>query len=296
MPLLYLAKVNLNSRIFEVYKKNLSIEEVCVEIYKTLSNGIEYTDDEKKKYTDTYGNLAYYSRDIKYSFQEIIKHDNIIMGKLVKTFNKATETLNEISQKMVTTYNRESVSISFYYDVYKELITFCERQSFGYLQFSKAFSNMLNICMPMYEFEIFLQKDRNLLDEKLKNIKVVQRVKARLIPPNSNEDDIQLLRSESDYMAQCEDLNAYKFNVEYTSDNMNMDSKIMNDIKRAVSKGYGDMSVTGKNINNRCITINSSQEAAFTSNIRENIGERDFIEESKSLINRFLKNIINRRI
>lgn len=123
----------------------------------------------------------------------------------------------------------------------------------------------------------------------------MQRVRAKLIPPNSNENDIQELRSESDYMSQCEDLNAYKLNVEYTSDNMNMEAKIMQDIKRAVSKGYGDMSVTGKNLNNRLVTINSSQEAAFTSNIRENIGEKDFIAESKSLIDRFLQNIINRR-
>lgn len=295
MPLLYLAKVNLNSRIFEVYAKRLDIEDVSKQIYERLTSGASYSDNEQKKYTDTYGNLAYYSRDSKYTFQEIIKSNNIITGKLVKTFNKPTETLDEVSKKMVTTYNRESVSIYFYYDVFKELITFCERQSFGYLQFSKAFAHMLNICIPVYEFEIFLQKDQNLLDEKLKNLKVVQKVRAKLIPPNSNEDDIQELRSESDYMAQCEDLNAYKLNVEYTSDNMNMDSRIMQDIKRAVSKGYGDMTVTGKNLNNRLVTINSSQEAAFTSNIRENIGERDFIEESKSLIDRFLKNIINRR-
>ena len=102
------------------------------------------------------------------------------------------------------------------------------------------------------------------------------------------------LRKESDYMTQCEDLNAYKINVEYTSDNMNMDSKVMQDIKRAVSKGYGDMTVTGKNLNNRMVIINSSKEAAFTNNIRENIGDADFIEESKGLIDRFLNSLIRR--
>jgi len=195
---------------------------------------------------------------------------------------------------MVTIYNKESVSIYFYYDVFKELITFCERQSFGYNQFSRAFAQMLNKCLPEYEFEIFLQKDRNLLDEKLKSLNTVQRVRAKLIPPNSNEDDIQELRVESDYMTQCEDLNAYKVNVEYASDNMNMESKVMQDIKRAVLKGYGDMTVTGKNLNNRMVIVNSSKEAAFTNNIRENIGEADFIEESRGLIDRFLNSLIRR--
>ncbi len=212
----------------------------------------------------------------------------------MRTFNKPTESLDNVTKKMVTIYNKESVSIYFYYDVFKELITFCERQSFGYNQFSRAFAKMLNKCLPEYEFEIFLQKDRNLLDEKLRSLNTVQKVKAKLIPPNSNEDDIQELRAESDYMIQCEDLNAYKLNVEYVSDNMNMESKVMQDIKTAVSKGYGDMTVTGINRNNRLVTINSSQEAAFTNNIRENIGEADFIEESKSLIDRFLFNLVRR--
>lgn len=294
MPLLYLAKVNLNSQIFEVYNNKLSIDEVSRQIYEKIANDTSYSDNEQRKYTDTYGNSAYYYRDSQYTFQEINKVNNIITGKLVRTFNKPTESLDKITKKMVTIYNKESVSIYFYYDVFKELITFCERQSFGYNQFSRAFAKMLNKCLPEYEFEIFLQKDRNLLDEKLGSLKTVQKVKAKLIPPNSNEDDIADLRRESNYLLQCEDLNAYKLNVEYASDNMNMESKVMQDIKAAVLKGYGDMTVTGKNHNDRLVTINSSQEAAFTNNIRENIGEADFIEESQGLINRFLTNLIRR--
>lgn len=295
MPLLYLAKVNLNSRIFEVYSNKLSIDNICGMLYEKITNKMSCYESEQRRYTDTYGNATYYSRDSEYTFQEITKNNNIITGKLVKTYNKPTEFFDEFTKKMSTTYNKESVSIRFYFDVYKELITFCERQSFGYIQFTRAFAQMLNICMPEYEFEIFLQKDRNLLDEKLKSLKSVQKVRAKLIPPNSNEDDMLVLRSELDYLIQCEELNAYKFNVEYNSDDMNMDSKVMQDIKKAISKGYGDMTVIGKNINNRVASVNSSQDAAFTNNIKENIGEKDFIEESKSLINRFLKNVISRR-
>lgn len=294
MPLLYLAKVNLNSRIFEVYNKTLSINDVCKNIYEKIADDTSYSDNEQRKYIDTYGNSTYYYRDSQYAFQEINKTDNIITGKLVRTFNKPTESLDKLTKKMVTIYNKESVSIYFYYDVFRELITFCERQSFGYNQFSRAFAKMLNKCLPEYEFEIFLQKDQNLLDEKLSSLSTVQKVRAKLIPPNSNEDDIAELREESDYLLQCEDLNAYKLNVEYASDNMNMESKVMQDIKAAVLKGYGDMTITGKNFSNRLVTINSSQEAAFTNNIRENIGESDFIEESKGLIDRFLSNLIRR--
>lgn len=288
MPLLYLAKINLNSRIFDVYTNKLDIKDVSELIYENIKDGINYSSNEKSKHIDTYGNSSYYLRDSKYAFQEIYKYNGIIMGKLVRTFNKPTEIFDENKKQMTTTYITENVSIFFYYDVFKELLTFCERQAFGYNQFTKAFAKVLNACTNIFEFEIFLQKDRNLLDEKIKDFKSIQRVRAKLIPPNSNSDEIQILRSESEYLKQCEETNSKRMNIEYMSDNMNMESRVMKEIITAVSQGYGDITATGINKNNRTITINSSQEAAFTSNIKENIDRKGFIDESKSLIDRFL--------
>lgn len=288
MPLLYLAKINLNSRIFDVYTNKLDIKDVNELIYENIKDGINYSSNEKSKHIDTYGNSSYYLRDSKYTFQEIYKYNGIIMGKLVRTFNKPTEIFDENKNQMTTTYITENVSIFFYYDVFKELLTFCERQSFGYNQFTRAFAKVLNECTNIFEFEIFLQKDRNLLDEKIKDFKSIQRVRAKLIPPNSNSDELQILRSESEYLKQCEETNSKRMNIEYMSDNMNMESRVMKEIITAVSQGYGDITATGINKNNRTITINSSQEAAFTSNIKENIDRKGFIDESKSLIDRFL--------
>ena len=39
MPLLYLAKVNLNSNIFDVYNKSLSIDSVLEMIYRRFDIG-----------------------------------------------------------------------------------------------------------------------------------------------------------------------------------------------------------------------------------------------------------------
>lgn len=195
---------------------------------------------------------------------------------------------------MITTYIEESVSIYFYYDICNEMITFCERQSFGYNQFTNAFSYLLNECVGIYEFEIFLQKDKNILEEKMKTFKTVQKIKATLIPPNSNEDDLRELRKELEYMQQCQDANATKMNLEYVSENMKMESKAMKDIMTAVSRGYGDVTAIGVNNNGRTQTISSSQDAAYTINIKENISEEDYIEESKLLIQRFLFKLVNK--
>ena len=289
MPLLYLAKVNLNSNLFDVYDKKLKFDDVFDLIYKNIADVTDYFTQNKDKYIDSYGNPEVFIRKSQYTFQEIMKRENrIITGKLVRTFNKPSEILDELSHRMVTTYIEESVSIYFYYDVANEMITFCERQSFGYNQFMKAFANMLNKSVKMYEFEIFLQKDKDILEEKMKSLRTVQRVRATLIPPNSTEEDLQELRNELIYMQQCQEANATKVNIEYASENMKMESRVMNDIVRAVSRGYGDVTATGINNSGRQQTISSSQDAAYTANIQDNIGEDEYNEESHNLILRFL--------
>lgn len=293
MPLLYLAKVNLNSNIFDVYKKKLDIKNVSDFIYDKFSTNGNYMSRSNERYTDYLGNETVFIRESIYSFQEIEKlDDGIITGKLVRRFNKPSEKLDKETNKMVTHYVEEAVSIYFYYDVYKEMIAFCERQSFGYTQFTTAFMQLLNICALPYQFEIFLQKDKAVLEEKLKSLKTVQKVHATLIPPNSNEDGLEELTEELQYMKECIDANATKLHLEYSSSNLNMDSKIMNDIKKAVSSGYGDINATGTNQSGRTQIIKSSKDAAYTTHIQENINKEDFKDESKNLILRFLKNHI----
>lgn len=268
---------------------------IYIYIYIRFFTETAYETKNKEKYNDSYGNLIHYVKESKYSFQEINKKaDKIITGKLVRSFNKPTEKLDTTSNKMITIYVEESVSIYFYYDICNEMITFCERQSFGYNQFTNAFSYLLNKCVGIYEFEVFLQKDKNILEEKMKTFKTVQKIKATLIPPNSNEDDLRELRKELEYMQQCQDANATKMNLEYVSENMKMESKAMKDIMIAVSRGYGDVTAIGVNNNGRTQTISSSQDAAYTINIQENISEEDYIEESKLLIQRFLSKPVNK--
>lgn len=288
MPLLYLAKVNLNSKIFDVYDKKLNLKDVCDDIYNNIQIGSDYMTTHEDKYNDSLGNTLSYTKRSTYTFQELEKIENgIVTGKLVRSFNKPTEKLDANTNKMIVTYNEENVSIYFYYDIYREMITFCERQTFGYNQFMEAFTYLLNKCVGRYEFQIFLQKDKNVLEEKMKALKAVHKVNATLIPPNSNEDDMNDLR-QLVYMQQCIDTNSTKIKLEYASDNMKMESNVMKDIMTAVSRGYGDMTALGVNSEGvRCI-VRSSHDAAYTSNISENITKEDINTESEKLITRFI--------
>lgn len=294
MPLLYLAKVNLNSKIFDVYDKKLNINDVCDNIYNNISIRSDYITSREDKYNDSYGNPLSYTQKNKYTFQEIEKDKNgIVTGKLVRSFNKPTEKLDNNSGRMIITHNEENVSIYFYYDIYREMITFCERQTFGYNQFMEAFTQLLNKCVGKYEFQIFLQKDKNVLEEKMKTLKTVHKVTATLIPPNSNEDDMNELRKLV-YMQQCIDTNSTKIKLEYASDDMKMEADVMKDIMTAVSRGYGDMTASGINSEGLKCTVRSSHDAAYTSNISDNLTKENINIESEKLITRFLSKLANK--
>lgn len=296
MPLLYLAKVNLNSKIYDVYNKTLDLNSVFDTIYKNISRNTDYITKDSEKYNDSLGNPIHYIKESTYSFQEMYNEPGkIITGKLVRTYNKPSEKLDQDTQKMVSCYVKESTSINFYYDVEKEMITFCERQTFGYKQFLNAFTHLLNENISEYEFEIFLQKNREVLEEKINNFRTVKKVKATLIPPNSNYDDLQELQNELEYMKQCKDTNATKLSLEYISDNMDMESKTMKDIRTAVSRGYGDITLHGINKNGKQQSIRSSHDAAYTINIQENISKKDFHKESNNLILQFWNKFVNKK-
>ena len=96
-------------------------------------------------------------------------------------------------------------------------------------------------------------------------------------------------------MKQCKDTNATKLSLEYSSDNMDMESKTMKDIRIAVSRGYGDIALSGINKNGKQQTIRSSSDAAYTVNIQENISTKDFHKESSYLILQFWNKFVNKK-
>ena len=291
MALMYLAKINLTEGIFDVYDNKLKLDDVKQTIYDELNENASFSTSSNFKYRDSYGNVRRMPQLSKYSLIELKKlDDGIITGKLVRTFNKPTEKIDETG-KLLQSSNEESVSIYFYLDSKREAIAFSERQSFGYNQFITAFAFILSKSTKKYKFEIFLQKDKGILEEKIRALKSIQSIKATLIPPNSNDEDLAEFRNSLRYMQDCRDANANKFKMEMSTTDENslkIESKYVQDVYTAVSKGYGEVNTTGINHNGKRQTISSNQDAAFTRIIDDNLTEEEYNQESKSFIHEWL--------
>jgi len=302
MPLMYLAKINLNSDIFEVYNNKLNIDNVLDEIYNKISEDKTYTEVKLKEFTNSLGNKIKYEKTSKYNFAELKKDNDskIITGKLVRTYNRPTEDFNE-KGKLIDVYEEEHVGIYFYFNVRNELVAFSMRQAFGYNQFTDAFNNLLNMMIEKYHFEMFLKKDGNLLTDKLKSLKKIKRVTATLIPPNANEEELKILSDTLSYISDCKDTNAKKLKLELINTNdedagINMEAKMMQDTIKAAVKGYGDITAYGINHNEREQVIKSNSDAALTRVVNENISEGEYDNEADNFINSVVAELIKTNI
>lgn len=281
MPKLYLAKVNLNSKIFSVYNGNTNIEQILNEIFHKINIEEKYIISKQSTYSDASGNIKRYTKKSEYSFAEIRKNNMTVTGVLLRKFTKPNEEINKYEDKVETVIKEESVGIRFYFDITKEMVAFCERQCFGYNQFTNAFNQLLNRCVKGYEFETFLQKDKNKLEEKIKELHKITRVRAVLIPPNPNARGISTIKE------RCVDTNSTKMICEFESDDMKMDSDEMIEIREYVASGYGDLTANGINENGRGQRVSSSQDAAYCVDIEDNLDEDAFNQEAKNAIVHF---------
>lgn len=209
-------------------------------------------------------------------------------------WERTIESTEEIeNDKTEVSYTDEAVSIYFYFDVKNELITFNSRQAFGYNQFTNAFNELLNKTIPGYGFEIFLQKDEDVLQEKLKSFKRINKITAVVIPPNSNTKELEELRNGLSYISECQDANATKYKLELSDSNedrgLNIQAKLIRDVVKAVSSGYGDLTANGVNERDKAIMMKSNKDAAYTNIINEKISKVEYNKESEDFIERFKK-------
>lgn len=70
---------------------------------------------------------------------------------------------------------------------------------------------------------------------------------------------------------------------------MNIQAKLIRDVVKAVSSGYGDLTANGVNERDKAIMMKSNKDAAYTNIINEKISKVEYNKESEDFIERFKK-------
>lgn len=206
----YFSKINLNSHIIDVCNQEENADQalrtICDEIIVNFNDGTTYI-REDEAYKDDDGTVHTY--DAVYKLGTIVKHgheyNNAISGAIYKEsriFYKEMNTEGILVNKSVKNHE----VITFYYDVYKEIVGFYTTNRFGYKEFNEAFKEILNKCMykegepkdTQYYFNVELYKKGLKLEQVRSDIKKLGKIKTLKVDiplPNANKEILNKIKT-----------------------------------------------------------------------------------------------------
>ncbi|AEP85555.1 MULTISPECIES: hypothetical protein [Bacillus] len=302
MAKLYYAKVNINSNIFDVYAKKITIQDIMKMVFDALDDKREYNKKEVNTFLDDQGDTKTVEREEIYNFSELNKVEDInekyITGRLVKrtpTFGEEFDRVSRTSKKVV--HKNNSISTLFYFDLETEIVTFYSRQKLGYNQFMEAFESLLDIYLDKIGFKVMLIKDPFSIQERMKMLHKVNRIKSTIIPPNVNEEEIRaLLERKSQGMKhanitrETRILESHKKN-EKGIDLNSTEVKETLELNEAYSAyGYSKLEVDGETKDGTSLVYDSDENSPYQTTIPDSKKENleGFIEYVKKGITALL--------
>lgn len=145
MAVIYFAKVNINSNIYDVYKNPSLINKILNKLLQNINSKsvpIKIGRNERIAFFDIERNL----------------NDNYIMGRLARIFKDDIEIYNNY-QNNVELFASENVvkSALFFFDLKTETIAFMTPQNMSHKNFIEYFKILLNSYTKDVQFEIFLK-------------------------------------------------------------------------------------------------------------------------------------------
>ncbi|HDR7824868.1 hypothetical protein COE58_10490 [Bacillus cereus] len=241
---LYFSKVNINSHIFDVYEDKKRLKEILKKLYLNIKEDVSYL-KQNLNYTE---NGETYTYDAEFKFNFINKlNDDTIVGTVIKTSTLFVNQVNEETgnQKKIPVKNSEV--IEFYFDVYKEIVTFYRTNRFGHAEFTEAFQELVNKCMSeeseQYHFEVaLLREGLNVEDiqKQLKEIGKLETLKIEIIPPNPDDDLLdEIQENGEEYITDIKEGNVTHKSTIFTSKEtrgLNIDAKIIQEEFKKISK------------------------------------------------------------
>lgn len=248
MSVLYFAKLNFNSNIYDLYKDKEKYYKLLNEVYCKLDVNRSIIDD----------------KGDEYKFNSLIRNNNnmTIVGRLSKIFHGNVEKYDrEKDQPASQPESDLSSSISFYFDVNKEIIAYTISAYFKYRMFLAKFKELLELYIPEVEFEIILLNNIGDLKRKIESLKVINEVTITLLPPNPpNIEEFKDIFGEdrADEILEAGGTKyTEKIEIQRKKGKSIILGKLFEKAYKAINKGYGSIVTKGLTQSDQKTTVSS---------------------------------------
>lgn len=265
---MYFSKFNINSEIYAVYKDDRVRLRILDDVLEKIDTKIIYEEEVN-------------GQIYRYKFCDLEKDyaNRTVTGRLVKIFKGEVQSYNSEEDTIDFKESDDCASsCTFYFDLKTEQIAFITRRDFGYNQFNGYFKRLIENYFTDITFEIFLENNINELKERIYSFKKIISAEAVIIPPNANTADFDVLFGTT--AKEFEESNATKytqrFDVPSRSDKgINPRNSFFERIFFGIAKGYGEMTVKGKDRYGENDTVTSSVDTPYKKQIPDT--EKDSI-------------------
>jgi hypothetical protein len=257
----FFAKFNINEKIYEVYDGKVSLDDLLKKVFLGMETDIELEETVNKKTTN-------------YKFITLDKDPDsfIVNGRLVAYAPGVHVSYDEETDNVIETHdNKKATYVTFSFDIRRETIGFVPKNDFGRKQFIDRFAQLIENLIPeVGEIELILEKDKQLLNEKISTINHVEEIRIHLIPPNNDKKLFEsLFGLNSDDLAETGG-NRFTFNIRGTAEKgINVASSFIKNLINGVVVGYGKLSARGRNTSGEAVTVSSEDKALYTRGIPE---------------------------
>lgn len=250
MANIYMAKLNVNEKIHDVYDDKIKLRTLLVNLFKDI-------DESKVVVNENTG--------VKYKIVNLEKdpQNYIIRGRFIRIYESLEQDFYDEKEDQLTQRVLENPAdyIAFTFYVLREIIAFVPKQKFSRQHFLKIFGDFLSKSSEQLgEVNLQIKFDNDTIDKKFSRIKNLKEISVVIVPPNGDRD---LWKGLEDIGEQLEDSRAKKISMNLTatlSNPLDKSSDLVQGFVKFVKNSYGNLKAIGQDNQKSTIEIDTKND------------------------------------
>ncbi|MEQ7028503.1 hypothetical protein [Enterococcus gallinarum] len=257
MSKIFFAKMNINEDIYEVYNNKKNINKLLQKIYLNVKKSTVIHDEKG-------GRFKFFDID---KFED----NSVIHGRLGYIKKGVHSSYDPEKDTAIDTLDNNKIDyITFYFDVYNEMLAFTVTPSLTKKKVLKYFEDLIKKESDVGVIFI-LESDISELKVQLRKVKVLRKVSLNLVPPNGDKNQFANLFSlTSDKVAEA---GATSIKQEYgnrSKEGLKKDSDLIEDATRGIGLGYAEGSFYGKDTHGEKVEIHTEKNTPYFKTVDNN--------------------------